>query len=648
MKRALLFAVMIFALVSQVVAEYPVLWKKLNLINPGSDVTRGLAYNRTTDHVLVASRKSGTDLFILDAATGDSLGKMNTTGISGGTYHINLVTIAEDGAIYVCNLSAPQYSPGSKFKIYRYADETAAPELVFEDALENGRYGDSFIAVGSGDQKYLYASGMDNAKMAVIRDAGGPQLTLDHIINLPVQGNARHGISAVAPLGNVWINAAGPLFPPTLITNDGTIAAICPDTLASAGGTSGITHLQLGLYKFIVVANGYSASVRTVEYTEDELGTVNFAYFGGNSDSLALSYNNVINSNPNATGLITYDSKRNALVTVIGMNSIASLSFNKMLKTSTPRDSNLTVSIDGANDFFPTDHVGASNGRQFYFTWSEGKVFAGITGQTLIDAAQKNVVIWAFDLDPDGTLGSTQPPVAAGGVKNLPFRADVVYVFDSWTEADFMIGKIYKWNGAAWTSTDFDGNLAGQGALAYAAEPFAEFSAIKNDAGIGNAFTKIGTMAYVAQRGADEEVLAAFPGVNAIGKAPAFSAYYYADALGAGMFPTDTRHVQIKVTHPSNVEKIDSGFPQRFYLAQNHPNPYNAVTTIRFDIARPGHVKLEIYDILGKSVATLVDEERPAGAHKIQFESEALSSGVYYYRLSANGESQLRKMVLIK
>ncbi len=648
MKRWLLLVWILIVPAAAALADYPLLWKKLNLINPGSDVTRGLAYNRATDHVLVASRKYATDLMILNAATGDSLGKMNTTGISGGTYHINLVTIADDGVIYVCNLSAPQYSPGSKFKVYRYADEAAAPELVFEDALENGRYGDAFVSVGSGDQKFLYAAGMDNAKMAVLRDAGGATLTLDHYINLPVPGNARHGVSPVAPLGNVWINAAGPLFPPTLITNGGTIVAVCPDTLASAGGTSGITHLELGLYKFIVVANGYSASVRTIEYTEDELGTVNFAYFGGNSDSLALSCNNVINSNPNATGLIAYDSKRNALLTVIGMNSVASLSFDKMLKTSTPRDSNLTVSIDGANDFFPTDHVGVSNGRHMYFTWSEGKVFAGVTGNTLVNPQQNTVVVWAFDLDPDGAQGSYQPPTNDGGVQNLPFRADVVYVVDPWNEADFMTGRVFKWNGTSWSAANFDGNLAGQGALAYATPNFAEFSAIKNAPGIGTSFTKISNMLYVAQQGSTGEVLSAFPGINATGKAPAFTAYYHADRLGENMFPTDTRYLQVRISQPSGVAQTGASSPGRFHLAQNHPNPFNAATTIRFDLARPGPVKIEVFDLLGKSVATVLDEKREAGSHQIHFTGEGLSSGIYYYRLSSDQQTALRKMVLIK
>ncbi len=217
MKRLLLLTVLVLVMATLLFAEYPLIWKTSKFSDSANDICRGVVYNPATDHVLVVSRKKGTDAFILSAANGDSLGKMNTEGVGGGTYNINLITCTEEGTIYICNLSAPQYSPGSKFKVYRYMDESAAPELVFEDALENGRYGDSFAAIGSGTDNYIYASGLDNTRMVVLRDDGGQNLSIDRTINLPVPGNARHGISPIAPGGNIWINAAGPLFPPTLI-----------------------------------------------------------------------------------------------------------------------------------------------------------------------------------------------------------------------------------------------------------------------------------------------------------------------------------------------------------------------------------------------------------------------------------------------
>ena len=649
MKQLLLVSLLIFTAAGLLQAEYPLLWKTNKFSDPANDICRGLVYNPDTDHVLVVTRKGGVHIYILDAASGDSLGEMNSAGIGGGTYAINLIARADDGTLYVSNLSAPVYTPGSKFKVYRYANETAAPELVFEDALENGRFGDSFAAAGRGAGKYLYSSGQDNARIAVLKDTGGSSLVLDRYINLPVAGNARHGISPVSPGGNLWINAAGPLFPPTLITPDGTIIATCPDTLASPGGTSGITHLHLGLYKYIVVANGYSANFRTVEYFEDELGTVTFDYFGPNSDSLASIYApGTKGSNANATGLCSYDSKRNALVTLMGMNSIASISFDKMLKTSTPRDSALTVSIDGLNDFFPTDLVGKGALHNLYFTWSEGKLFMGLTGPALIEPAGKNRLYWAFDLDPDGLNGATAPPTDAGGVKALPFKADVVYEVESWNEADFMVGAIYKWKGSAWSATGFDGNLAGQGALAYAVADFAEVSAIKNEPGIGAAANRLAMMAYVAEKGSSGQVLAAFPVENPSGSAPQFNRYYYVNELGSGLFPVNRSAVEVRSASASGVDALAAGLPAQFRLMQNYPNPFNATTTIAFELGRKGRVRLELYDITGRKAATLVDGLREAGHHTISFEGSGLSSGIYHCRLVTEEGSIVRKMALLK
>ena len=649
MKRLLLISLLIFAAAGLLQAEYPLLWKTNKFSDPANDICRGLVYNPDTDHVLVVTRKGGVHIYILDAASGDSLGEMNSAGIGGGTYAINLIARADDGTLYVCNLSAPVYSPGSKFKVYRYAGETAAPELVFEDALENGRFGDSFAAAGHGAGKYLYSSGQDNPRIAVLKDTGGSSLIFDRYVNLPVPGGARHGISPVAPGGKLWINSAGPLFPPTLITADGTIIATCPDTLASPGGTSGVTHLQLGLFKYIVVANGYSANFRTVKYFEDELGTVTFDYSGANSDSLASIYApGTKGSNANATGLSSYDSRRNALVTLMGMNSIASISFDKMLKTSTPRDSALTVSIDGLNDFFPTDCVGKGALHTLYFTWSEGKLFLGLTGAALIEPAGKNRLYWAFDLDPEGLNGSTVPPTAAGGVKALPFRADVVYEVESWNAADFMVGSIYKWKGSAWSATAFDGNLAGQGALAYAVADFAELSAIKNEPGIGASANRLAMMAYVAEKGSSGQVLAAFPVDNPAGSAPTFNRYYYVNELGSGLFPVDPGAVEVRSSGASGVDGLAEAQPAHFRLLQNYPNPFNAATTIAFELGRKGRVRLELYDITGRKAATLVDGLREAGRYAILYDGSGLSSGLYHLRLVTEEGSLMRKLVLLK
>ncbi|MFZ5517641.1 MAG: T9SS type A sorting domain-containing protein [Candidatus Zhuqueibacterota bacterium] len=655
MKKMLLLLFLCGALTSSGFGQYFLNWASYDYIKAGTDITRSVAYNPITDHVLVATRYFGVpDIIILDAATGDSLGRLDTDNMWNGTYPINMVSVADDGTIYATNLSAPQYTPGSTLMIYRFANETAPMETVADDALDGARYGDSFAAVGTGAGKYLYVSGMGNSNIAVFRDEGGASLIFDSYLPLPVPSAARHGISPVSPGGKVWINGADTGNPaPQLLNSDGTVITVVPDSLASAGGTSCIRHLELGNYKLIVVSNAWGVTVRCVRYFEDELGTVTFDYFGEDSDSTMLFYNGATyNTNFNATASLDYDSKRHAIISLFGYNSVASVSMDSLLKASTPRSDSMTISIDGSNDFFPTDHVGASNGRDMYLTWSEGKVFVGVTGFTLIDPTGKNRMYAVFDLDPDGTNGSATSPEDAGGITAFPFLADVVYMIESWNEPGWMIGTIYKWNGSQWTKTEFDGNMAAQGALAAAAEggrKLAELAAIKNAPGIGADVRNLGLLVYVAEASPTGQVLAAFPSRNATVTGANFTHYFYADSLGSGMFPADTSDVKIRSGSTGVDDGNDGGVIADYALHQNYPNPFNPSTTIRFGMSKPGLAAIEIYDITGKRVRSLLHKRLNAGLHDVNFSGEGLSSGVYFYRLKiADAIVETRKMLFLK
>jgi hypothetical protein len=91
--------------------------------------------------------------------------------------------------------------------------------------------------------------------------------------------------------------------------------------------------------------------------------------------------------------------------------------------------------------------------------------------------------------------------------------------------------------------------------------------------------------------------------------------------------------------------------PDAYALWQNYPNPFNPTTTIEFDLSKSSVVSLKVYDILGREVATLINnEELEAGSHDVQFDASRYASGVYFYRILANGGefSQIKKMVLMK
>jgi hypothetical protein len=88
--------------------------------------------------------------------------------------------------------------------------------------------------------------------------------------------------------------------------------------------------------------------------------------------------------------------------------------------------------------------------------------------------------------------------------------------------------------------------------------------------------------------------------------------------------------------------------PSVYALEQNYPNPFNPSTSLEFSIPKKSHVILEVFNILGQSVARLVDEERLAGTYRATFDASKLSSGVYLYQLKAGEFVKARKMVLVK
>ncbi|MHB2154051.1 T9SS type A sorting domain-containing protein [Calditrichota bacterium GD2] len=100
---------------------------------------------------------------------------------------------------------------------------------------------------------------------------------------------------------------------------------------------------------------------------------------------------------------------------------------------------------------------------------------------------------------------------------------------------------------------------------------------------------------------------------------------------------------------PTAIQPSAGSVPQAFALQQNYPNPFNPTTTIKYALPKAANVKLEVFNVLGQRVATLVDARQPAGYHQVVFNGAGLPSGVYYYRLSTDaGFSQAKKMILFK
>ncbi|MHB8579194.1 MAG: T9SS type A sorting domain-containing protein [Ignavibacteriaceae bacterium] len=129
------------------------------------------------------------------------------------------------------------------------------------------------------------------------------------------------------------------------------------------------------------------------------------------------------------------------------------------------------------------------------------------------------------------------------------------------------------------------------------------------------------------------------------------------------IYHSDTTYIAVFWTHEENGKK-DIWMAKTIYipfiwqppflrlnnytLEQNYPNPFNPVTTINYTIASKDFVTIKVFDVLGKEIATLVNEEELAGSYSVNFNASKLSSGVYFYRMQAGGFVETKKLILMK
>lgn len=134
-------------------AEFPV--------TPGADLIRGIAYHSPSNRLIVVDRTGGTTVRLLSGDTGVQVGTLDTTGVAGGQFAANMVGVADDGHVYMGNLSV---STSQNFKVYRWDSSevfnpTSAPTIAFDGASGRNRTGDSFAVTGSGANTRIVAAG---------------------------------------------------------------------------------------------------------------------------------------------------------------------------------------------------------------------------------------------------------------------------------------------------------------------------------------------------------------------------------------------------------------------------------------------------------------------------------------------------------
>ena len=114
-----------------------------------------------------------------------------------------------------------------------------------------------------------------------------------------------------------------------------------------------------------------------------------------------------------------------------------------------------------------------------------------------------------------------------------------------------------------------------------------------------------------------------------------------------------TLYIRAEISLITGIVEIDNKVPKNFNLSQNYPNPFNPTTTIEYDLPKGVNVKLKVYDILGREVATLVEAYQAAGTYNVQWNGrnnggENLASGIYLYSFEAGNYKSVKKMIYLK
>lgn len=112
-------------------------------------------------------------------------------------------------------------------------------------------------------------------------------------------------------------------------------------------------------------------------------------------------------------------------------------------------------------------------------------------------------------------------------------------------------------------------------------------------------------------------------------------------------FPAHFKRGYIRYGIPYSVDD-DLSKPENYLLSQNYPNPFNSQTVIGFEIKEAAYTNVEIFDITGAKIATLIDANLPAGKHSVIWDAFRYPSGVYFYRLTAGDYSRTEKMLMVK
>ena len=162
--------------------------------------------------------------------------------------------------------------------------------------------------------------------------------------------------------------------------------------------------------------------------------------------------------------------------------------------------------------------------------------------------------------------------------------------------------------------------------------------------------TEVNNSGFEIERAANNSSFVKVGFIPGAGTTTDIRSYSFVDNnLNSGTYTYRLKQVDFDGTFSYSDEvNVDITSPAQFELAQNYPNPFNPSTTINFTLPENSDVTLKVYNSLGQEVSTLINRFMESGVHTINFDASVLNSGIYYYRLDAGLNSEVRKMTLLK
>lgn len=283
--------------------------------------TRGGAYNPTTGNLIVVSRTGGLNIRILNGDTGAETGTLSTAGITGGTFALSKLAITEDGQIFGLNLQTGA-SEATPAKVYRWANEQATPEVIFEGAAGGGRIGDGFSVAGTGSDVRLYLGGTLNNNLIRLNYTGSP-LAANAFTAIPLGSARGRGGAVEFPNGQLLVNGSGN----TLALVDGTTGALITQLAAEMLSTGNdVIDAYMDENDLVHVVTGPNGAPGTAQFF-NVVALPNLADF---STAAIVATTPVLglNANINVSGFVHVDAENRRVFVMASNNAIGAFSLD--------------------------------------------------------------------------------------------------------------------------------------------------------------------------------------------------------------------------------------------------------------------------------------------------------------------------------